>query len=97
MISSLLAGVARASRNWRMILLLVVTSIIVATPAAVPIFLVITQTSRKTLAAPFLIADKLDIIWLTDLVNEQFAGASITAVALQVVVLLLLQSVMSRQ
>jgi len=93
MISALLVGVARASRNWKMILLLLVTSIIVATPAAVPIFLVIVQTSRKTLAAPALLADKLDAVWLIDLVNEQFAGTSFVSVALQVAVLLLVVAV----
>lgn len=94
MTSSLLVGVTRASRNWKMILLLVVTSIIVATPAAVPIFLVITQTARKTLAAHALLADKLDAVWLIDLVNEQFAGASFVSVALEVGILLLVVGVL---
>lgn len=76
-------GLVEASRNWRMVVLLVVVSILVATPVAIPIAGLVAQTTAFRPVADHLLSDNLDVTWLTDLFNEQLAGASLTSFAAQ--------------
>ncbi len=90
MLRSFLVGIKDATRNWQMILLLLVASFVIAIPAAVPVFLVIALTSRGTLAPSALLGDKIQIGWLIDLFNSRFDGASLASSAAEVGVLLLI-------
>src|SRR5689334_21831145 len=76
MLASFFNGLVRASRHWRMVLLLLAVNILVSIPVAVPLFLLIAQTSNDRLAAHAMVADKLDLNWVTDLINERFPGES---------------------
>lgn len=78
---------SRASRSGRLILFLFVINILFTLPISLPIFLLLANTSRETLAVDKLFADKLDINWLTDLINQQFAGASFENTVIQVAAL----------
>lgn len=77
MFESFLTGLARASRQRKLIALLLVTNILFAAPLTLPIFLLILQTAGGTRAARTLFADKLDFLWLADFINGQFDGFSI--------------------
>ncbi|MGH9768338.1 MAG: hypothetical protein ACREAB_12960 [Blastocatellia bacterium] len=88
MIGSFLIGINEANRSWKMIMLLLAANILISLPIVVPIFLLIVFTSGGTLAADRLMADKLDVVWLTDLFNHQFPGAALETVASQVGILL---------
>jgi hypothetical protein len=83
MIKSFIAGIRHASASWKMILLLLVASLLLSLPLAAPIFLLVSQTSGGTLLARRLLADQLDVVWLTDLFNEQIAGFSLATISLQ--------------
>jgi hypothetical protein len=89
MIASFVIGITRASRQWKMALLLAAANLLVAAPLAVPVFLLVGRTSGGTRAARTMFADKLDFVWLADVVNEQFAGYSAASTALEVGLLLL--------
>ena len=80
MLTSFFTGLVRANRSWRMILLLLVANILVSIPIAVPIFWLIAQTSSERLAAGAMLADKLDLNWMTDLVNLRLPGESVESV-----------------
>jgi uncharacterized membrane protein len=84
MIRSFFVGISEANRSWKMLLLLLAANVLLSLPAIVPIFLLFVGASRKTLAADRLMADKLDAVWLMDVVNHQFPGAAIETVAAQV-------------
>ena len=82
MIRSFLVGINEASRSRKMILLLLAANILLSLPVVIPVFLLIVGTSRRTHAADRLMADKLDVVWFTDLLNHQFPGAALeTAVS----------------
>src|SRR5262245_8964710 len=87
MFNSFFRGMSRASRSGRLILFLFVINILFTLPISLPIFLLLANTSRETLAVDKLFADKLDINWLTDLINQQFAGASFENTVIQVAAL----------
>src|SRR5262245_40182536 len=89
MFNSFFSGMSRASRSGKLILLLFVINILFTLPISLPIFLLLANTSRETLAVDKLVADKIDINWITDLFNQQFAGASIENSAIQVAVMVL--------
>src|SRR5262245_40483939 len=89
MIKSFFTGVRQASSNWKMIVLLLAANIIFALPLAVPIFLLMTQTAGGTLSAQKLFGDNLNVIWFSDLINEQFPGASPASIGFQIVAMLL--------
>ncbi len=89
MLASFFNGLVRASRQWRMILLLLAANILVSIPVVVPLFLLIAQTSNDRPAADAMLADKLDLNWMTDLINERFPGESLTSLGGQMGVLLL--------
>jgi len=93
MIRSLFVGITEANRSWKMISLLLTGNILLSLPIAAPIFLLIVETSRNTLAADRMMADKLDPLWLIDLINNQFPGAGIETAAFQVEVLLVVMGV----
>jgi len=93
MLASFFNGLARASRHWRMILLLLAANILVSIPVAVPLFMLIAQTTNDRLAADAMLADKLDLNWMTDLINERLPGDSLTSLSGQVGVLLLVMGV----
>ena len=84
MIKSFLAGIRVATGNWKIVLLLLVTNILFSIPLALLVFLLITQTAGGTLFVQHLYEDKLDSLWLIDLINEQFTGVSPAAFALNV-------------
>src|SRR5262245_43686129 len=88
MIGSFLFGISEANRSWKMIMLLLAANIMLSIPVVVPIFLLIISTSRGTPAAARLAADKLDFIWLIDVINHQFPGAALETVISQVAVTL---------
>ncbi len=88
MIRSFFVGITEANRSWRMISLLLTANILLSIPIVVPIFLLIVSTSGGTLAADRLRADKLDVFWLMDVLNNQFPGAALETVLSQVGVLL---------
>ncbi len=93
MLTSFFTGLARANRSWRMILLLLAVNILVSIPIAVPVFLLIAQTSSERLAANTMLADKLELNWLTDLINQRLPGESLESFGGQVGVLLLVMGV----
>jgi hypothetical protein len=84
MIISFFVGIDEANRKWKMILLLLAANVLSSLPVIVPIFLLVFGASGGTIAADSLMADKLDAVWLMDVVNNQFPGAAIGTVALQV-------------
>jgi len=84
MIISFFVGINEANRSWKMILLLLAANVLSSLPVIVPIFLLVFGASRGTLAADRLMADKLDAVWLMDVVNHQFRGAAIETVASQI-------------
>ncbi|HEU0184015.1 MAG TPA: hypothetical protein VFS27_01790 [Blastocatellia bacterium] len=84
MFRSFFVGANEASRSWKMILLLLAANVLLSLPVIAPIFLSVFSSSRGTLAADRLMADKLDAVWLTDVANSQFPGAAIETVASQV-------------
>src|SRR5262245_25883694 len=88
MLKSFFIGFSRANRSGKMILLLVLANIIFAIPIITPILLVIVMTSNGHLAAERLFSDKLDIRWLTDLINQQFAGWSLESTGAELRILL---------
>ena len=67
-----------------MILLLLVANILFSIPLALLVFLLITQTAGGTLFVQHLYDDKLNSLWLIDVINEQFTGASPATFALQI-------------
>src|SRR5262249_54153876 len=83
MIGSFLFGISEANRSWKMILLLLAANLMLSIPVVVPIFLLIISTSRGTPAAARLAADKLDFVWLIDVVNHQFPGAAVETIISQ--------------
>lgn len=68
--------------------MLVAANFLFSLPIVVPVFLLIAQTSGGTLAARRMMADKLDINWVTDFINRQMPGASLESTGIQVMVLL---------
>src|SRR5262249_39157301 len=84
MIRSFFVGINEANRSWKMILTLLAANVRLSLPVIVPIFLLVFGASRRTLAADRLMADKLDAVWLTDVVNHQFPGFTIESVVSQV-------------
>jgi hypothetical protein len=84
MIRSFFVGVNEANRGWKMILPMLAANVLLSLTVIVPIFLLVFGTSRRTLAADRLMADKLDAVWFIDVVNRQFPGATIETAALQV-------------
>jgi hypothetical protein len=89
MIKSLIVGIKQASANWKLILLLLAIYLLVSLPLAAPVFVLILQTSSGTAAAERLLADKLDVAWLIDLINEQLTGLSIATLGAQLGLMLL--------
>jgi len=84
MIISFFVGINEANRSWKMILLLLAANVLSSLPLIVPIFLLVFDTSRGTIAADSLMADKLDAVWFMDVANHKFPGATTETVALQV-------------
>jgi hypothetical protein len=84
MIKPFLVGVNEANRNWKMILALLAANLLLSLPVVVPVFLLIVFTSGGTLAADRLFADKLDVLWFIDVLNQQFPGAALETALAQV-------------
>src|SRR5215471_7329686 len=84
MIRSFFVGINEANRSWKMILTLLAANVLSSLPVIIPILLLVFGSSRGTLAADRLMADKLDAVWLTDVVNRQFPGFAIESVATEV-------------
>ncbi len=90
MLRSFLVGIKDATRSWQMILLLLVTSLVIAIPAAGPVFLAVFLTSRGTLAPMGLLGDKIHPLWLIDLFNSRLDGTSLLNSAAEVGVLVVI-------
>lgn len=84
---------SHASRSGKLIMLLFFLNILFTLPISLPIFLLLARTSSETLAVDKLVADKIDINWITDLFNQQFAGASLENTAIQVATLALVMGI----
>lgn len=84
MIRSFFVGINEANRSWKMILPLLAANVLLSLPVIAPIFLLVFGAGRRTLAADSLMADKLDAVWLTDVINHKIPGAAIETVASQV-------------
>ena len=84
MINSFIRAIRTATGSWNMVLLLLLANILFSIPLALLVFVLITQTAGGTLMVQRLYDDKLDPLWLIDVINEQFAGASPGTFAFQV-------------
>jgi hypothetical protein len=94
MLKSFFVGLSRASQSGKMILLLVIANLLFSFPIVIPILLVVMVTSSGHLASEKLLADKIDVNWLIDLFNHQFAGASLESAAAEVGTLLIVIGVL---
>lgn len=83
MIKAFFAGIVGASRNWKMVLLLLIANILFTLPMAVIVFILIVMTGSGALTANRIFADKLDINWITDLFNYQLPGYSLESLGIQ--------------
>ncbi len=88
MIGSFIRGITLATFNWKMVLVLLFANIIFALPVALPMFMLVLQTAGNSVAAEKMLSDKLDVDWLTDVVNLQMSGSSFDATGLQTAALL---------
>ena len=88
MIGSFIRGITLATFNWKMVLVLLFANIIFALPVALPMFMLVLQTAGNSVAAEKMLSDKLDVDWLTDVVNLQISGSSFDATGLQTAALL---------
>jgi hypothetical protein len=93
MINSLFVGILRATRSWKMIMMLLAANILCALPLALPIFLLVAQTTSGTMATDKMFADKLDVNWITDIFNHQIPGSGLETSAFQVGLLALVMGV----
>ncbi len=92
-LSSFRIGIERAIRNWKMAVLLAAASIFIAAPVALLVLTVVTLTTSGKPAANRLLSDNLDVIWLIDLINEQFPGTSLTTIVTELGFMLVLLGV----
>lgn len=88
MIGSFIRGITIATLNWKMVLVLLFANIIFALPVALPMFMLVLQTAGNSIAAEKMLSDKLDVDWVTDVVNLQMSGSSFDATGLQTAALL---------
>jgi len=88
MIRSFFIGLLHASRGWKMILLLLVANNLITIPLAVPIFWLVAYSTGRTLTAERMYADKLDVSWITDVINQQVPGFSLESTGIQIGLLL---------
>ena len=82
LIESFVVGLKRASASQKMILWLLGFNILSALPLIVPVFLLLQNTTSNRLAAERMFADKLDVTWLIDLINEQMKSGSLIEMAI---------------
>lgn len=83
MIGSLIKGLRLATVNWKMLLLLLAGNILMALPVAIPLVALILQTTSGTAVADSMMGDKLDVDWVTDLINLQMPGVSLDSAGIQ--------------
>lgn len=83
MIGSFVRGLALATLNWKMALILLAANILFALPVALPLFVLILRTADETVAAEKMMADKLDVDWATDMINLQMPGSSLDSTGIQ--------------
>ncbi|MBO0857474.1 MAG: hypothetical protein J2P21_03280 [Chloracidobacterium sp.] len=93
MIRSFFVGINVANRSWKMILTLLAANALSSLPVIVPIFLLVYGSSGGTLAADRLMANKLDVVWLIDVINNQIPGFAIGTIVSQVGALLVVAGV----
>lgn len=89
MLRALFNGLVQSIRQWRMALLMLIVTLLVAIPLSLPAFWLIKDTTRGTAVAERMMADQLDPIWLIDVANGQLSGVSIDGFG-QLFVLLLI-------
>ncbi len=90
MFKSLLTGMKLSSKNWKMILLLLMTSILFSLPIVTPLFLLMQNSINKTVFAQRMLSDKADITWAVDLFNGHVTGVAAGQALSQTGILLLL-------
>lgn len=86
MFRSFYLGLLQSIRLWKMGLLLMIVSLLMAVPLVLPIFWLVQQTTRNTEMAERMMGDQIDLLWITDLINHQFAGQTLESVGVQVIV-----------
>ncbi|MFM8392792.1 MAG: hypothetical protein ACKOB4_02565, partial [Acidobacteriota bacterium] len=77
MFKSFYDGLLHSFQQWRMALLMLITSLLLTLPLALPIFWLILGSTQATAMAERMMADQLDLIWLIDLVNGRLGGHSL--------------------
>lgn len=92
MIGSLIRGIRLATVNWKMLLLLLAGNILMALPVAIPLVALILQTTSGTAVADSMMGDKLDIDWVTDLINLQMPGFSLDSAGIQTALMLVVSA-----
>ncbi|MBK8313289.1 MAG: hypothetical protein IPL01_04275 [Acidobacteria bacterium] len=93
MFTAFFKGILLATKNWKLVLLLLVASILFSIPVVIPIFLLIVTTTASTSASGQMMADNLYAPWAADMVNQQFPGFSLESFGLQLGVGILIMGI----
>ncbi len=81
MFTAFFHGTKRASRSLKLLASLFAFNLLFALPLIIPVFSLIQLTTNNRLAARTLMADQLNPVWFTDLLNNQLADGSLIAFA----------------
>ena len=93
MFTAFFKGILLATKNWKLVLLLLVASILFSIPVVIPIFLLIVTTTASTAASGQMMADNLYAPWAADLINQQFPGFSLESFGIQLGVGILIMGI----
>jgi hypothetical protein len=88
-LNALLTGIGSATRNYKLLLLLWAFNLLFTLPLVLPVFVLIQQSTTGRLAAQRMSGDQLDALWLIDLINGEFEGASMANIGLTTLFILL--------
>ena len=81
MFTAFFHGTKRASRSLKLLASLFAFNLLFALPLIIPIFSLIQLTTNNRLAARALMADQLNPVWFTDLLNNRLSDGSLIAFA----------------
>jgi hypothetical protein len=81
MFTAFFHGTKRASRSLKLLASLFAFNLLFALPLIIPIFSLIQLTTNNRLVARALMADQLNPVWFTDLLNNQLTDGSLIAFA----------------
>lgn len=93
MFISFYKGLLHSLQQWRMAVLMLITSLLLTVPLVLPIFWMIFDTTRATAVAERMMADQIDLLWLIDLVNGRISGYSIESTTVSLLLGLLVTGV----